>query len=123
MDWQFDLVKCIGEADDEYKNSIEEHKKREWLRDIAQMLELELTGKDVEATLSEDGNWSEKYTIPKQFNRVGIEYIKMRAAEALGDFDRYNNYLNAFEAAKESFCAYYIRTHGSSKKAGWKNVL
>ena len=123
MDWQFDCVKCIGAADDEYKNSVEDSRKREWLCGIAQMLELELTGKDVEATLSADGYWSEKYTIPKQFNRVGIEYIKMRAAEMLGDFDRYNNYLAAFNAAKDSFCAYYVRTHGSNTKVGWKNVL
>ena len=123
MDWQFNSTKCIGEADKEYTNSIEDYEKHKWLDDIAQSLELELTGKDVEAVLSADGTWPEKYTIPKQFNRVGIEYIKMRAAEALGDFDRYNNYLAAFEAAKEAFCAYYIRTHGQTQNVGWKNVL
>ena len=121
MDWEFDHT-CLNEADKEYKNSVDDYDKRRWLDDIAQMLELELTEKDVTSVLEADGNWSEKYTIPKQFNRVGIEYIKMRAAEMLGDFDRYNNYLAAFNAAKESFCAYYVRTH-SSKKVGWKNVL
>ena len=121
MDWEFH-DSCLVDADNEYKNSVEDCYKRQWLGDIAQMLELELTEKDVTPVLEADGYWSEKYTIPKQFNRVGIEYIKMRAAEMLGDFDRYNNYLAAFNAAKESFCAYYVRTH-SSKKAGWKNVL
>lgn len=123
MDWEFNDSKCLCAADNEYKNAIADYEKREWLNEIAQILELELTGKDAEATLSTDGHWSEKYTIPKQFNRVGIEYVKMRAAEMLGDFERYNNYLNAFNAAKEAFCAYYVRTYGSSKKVGWKNVL
>lgn len=122
MDWIF-KSDCIAAADREYANSVDDCTKREWERDIAQMLELELTGKDVEATLSADGYWSETYKIPKQFSRVGIEYIKMRAAEMLGDFDRYNNYLAAFNAAKDSFCAYYVRTHGSNTKVGWKNVL
>lgn len=121
MDWTFS-GKCIADADDEYRNSVDDMKKRAWLREIAQILELELAGDDTKA-VSESGVFAEKYTIPEQFNRVGIEYIKMRAAEMLGDFERYNNYLSAFKAAKESFCAYYVRTHGSSKKVGWKNVL
>lgn len=108
------LYDYIAQADTQYMNTVDADTKMKWLDGLEEKLRIELGDRIPEGT---------ETIAAFPYDDIYVEFLKMKIAEMCGDIDRYNNYLTQFNSARDALYAYYVRTHKSAAKVGWKHVL
>ena len=108
------LYDYIAECDRVFINTVDYDVKKKWLDRLESELRIELDGHIPKGT---------ETVAVHPYDDIYVEYLKMKCAEAVGDINRFNNYLSLFNDRKAKLYAYYVRTYRSDKKVGWSNVL
>lgn len=109
------LYDYIFECDAAYPNTIPLSVKQEWLDRLEAKLD-NMIAENFDSAPTE-------CAAPYPYDEIYVAYLKMLCAERNGDTVRYNNYLAAFEAAKNELYAYLVREGVQKEGAKWKNVL
>ena len=106
------LYDYIDECDRVYPNTIDYETKKQWLDRLEGMLCEQLANRHPSSPVADE-----------PYDDIYVEYLKMKCAEAMGDIDRFNNYLSLFNDSRNALFGYYLRNTKSSETVRWKNVL
>ena len=108
------LQDYIAQADRAHPNTVDYDTKVRWLDSLEARLRDQLADRIPEGT---------EIVGVSPYDEIYVAYLRMKCAEAVGDIDRFNNYLSLFNDARDALYAYYVRKYQSGAKVGWKNVL